>query len=129
MNHPADTPEHVVELLDHAFNRGEAVLAFYEEGATVIAAPTVTLRGHAQLRTFFARALESGNHATQLRTRVFEADGIALFLSRWTLTSKNAAPDAQRQVFVATTVFRRQPDGSWKILIDNPFGPAALEAA
>jgi uncharacterized protein (TIGR02246 family) len=129
MNTPANGPEHVVELLDRAFNEGdlEAVLAFYEEDATVVAAPATILRGHSQLRIFFERALASGNRATQLKTRVFENDGIALFLSHWTLTPKSAQPDARRQVFDATTVFRCQRDGSWKILIDNPFGPAALE--
>ncbi|HUB29131.1 MAG TPA: nuclear transport factor 2 family protein [Terracidiphilus sp.] len=130
MNGPAMCPDQVVELLDRAFNDGdlESVLAFYEEDACVITPPATTLRGPAQLRPFFERALASGTHATQLRTRVFEADGIALFLSHWTLTRKTAEPDTQPQVFVATTVFRRQPDRSWKILIDNPFGPAVLAA-
>ncbi|HLY42098.1 MAG TPA: nuclear transport factor 2 family protein [Terracidiphilus sp.] len=128
---PADHPEHVVELLDHAFNRGdvEAVLAFYEEAATVVATPPNILRGKTQLRSFFKTALLSGSRAKQLKVRVIETDGIALFLSHWSLVPKDAAPEAAGQVFFATTVFRKQSNGSWKVLIDNPFGSAALESA
>ena len=28
---------------------------------------------------------------------------------------------------VAVDVIRRQPDGSWKMVIDNPWGPAILD--
>lgn len=127
---PADSPEHAVEMLDQAFNNGdlEAVLAFYEEAATLVATPITVLRGRAQLRAFFESALRSGSHAKQLKTRVIESGEIALFLSRWTLIPKNAAPET-RQEFFATTVMRKQSDGSWKVLIDNPIGPAALDTA
>jgi hypothetical protein len=33
------------------------------------------------------------------------------------------------QTFIATTVLRRQPDGSWKALIDNARGPQILDSA
>jgi uncharacterized protein (TIGR02246 family) len=125
----ARNPEHAVELLDHAFNDGdlEAVLSFYEDAAVVVAAPSRTLRGKSELRTFFESAMRSGTSAKQLKTRVIEADGVALFLSRWTLTPTETPPDAAPRTFVATTVFRKQSDGSWKALIDNPFGPLLLE--
>ena len=121
----ANSPEHAVELLDRAFAQGdlEAVLSFYEEAAVVITEPGKTARGTEELRSFFAWAMQSGSWAEQLRTQVIEADGVALFLSRWILHSK----DATAQTFIATTVFRQQPDGGWKALIDNPFGPLILE--
>jgi uncharacterized protein (TIGR02246 family) len=127
----AHSPLEAVELLDHAFNSGDldAVLACYEEDAAIVASPTTTVRGRTQLRTFFETTLRSESRAKQLRTRVFEVDGIALFLSRWTLIPKDAASHATGPAFIATTILRKQPDGSWKILIDNPFGPAALGTA
>jgi uncharacterized protein (TIGR02246 family) len=125
----ARNPEHAVELLDHAFNNGdlEAVLSFYEDAAVVVPEPSRTLRGKSELRSFFESAMHSGTSAKQLKTRVIEADGVALFLSRWTLTSTDTPPGTEPRTFVATTVFRKQPDGSWKALIDNPFGPLLLE--
>lgn len=123
-------PEHVVELMDRAFNErdAEALLSFYEEGAIVVAEPSRTICGKTELRVFFESVMRSGTSAKQLKTRVIEADGIALFLSRWTLTSNEVNIGVEARTFVATTVFRKQPDGSWKALIDNPLGPLLLDA-
>jgi ketosteroid isomerase-like protein len=124
----ANSPGHAVELLDHAFAQGdlEAVLSFYEDAAVVITEPGKAARGTAELRSFFAWAMQSGSRAEQLRTQVIEADGVALFLSRWTLHSQGVGAEVTAQTFIATTVFRKQPDGGWKALIDNPFGPLIL---
>jgi ketosteroid isomerase-like protein len=51
---------------------------------------------------------------------------VALFLSRWTLHVKGAPAGVAARTFIATTVFRKQADGGWKALIDNPFGPLIL---
>ncbi len=120
----ATSPEHAVELLDRAFAQGDlhAVLSFYEDAAVVITEPGKAARGAAELESFFARAMQSGPSAKQLQTQVIEADGVALFVSRWVLQVKGAAD----RTFTATTVFRKQPDGGWKALIDNPFGPLIL---
>ncbi len=123
-------PEKAVELLDRAFNEGDvdAVLRFYEHAAVVVATPSRLVRGINELKAFFEEAMRSGALAKQLKSRVIEADGVALFLSRWTLTSKGAEGDAEPRTFVATTVFRKQHDGSWRILIDNSIGPLLLES-
>lgn len=126
----ARSPEHAVELLDRAFNERDidTVVGFYEDGAVVVTEPGRTVRGREQLRKFFEFAMESGASAKQLRTHVLEADGVALFLSRWTLEYKEPGGDASSRELVATTVFRKQLDGGWKVLIDNSLGPLVLEA-
>jgi ketosteroid isomerase-like protein len=124
----ASSPDQAVELLDRAFAQGDldAVLSFYEDAAVVVTEPGKTARGTEELRSFFARAMQAGASADQLKTQVIEADGVALFLSRWTLHVKGAPPGVAAQTYIATTVFRKQPDGGWKALIDNPFGPLML---
>jgi ketosteroid isomerase-like protein len=126
----ANSPEHAVELLDRAFNEGDldAVLSFYEDVAVVVSEPSRVMRGAAEMKSFFEAAIQTGASAKQLKTRVIEADGVALFLSRWTLIPSGTGPEAVNRTFVATSVFRRQPDGTWKILIDNPFGPLFLDS-
>jgi ketosteroid isomerase-like protein len=123
-----DSPERAVELLDRAFNEGDldTILGFYEAAAVVVTEPGKLARGSEELKSFFQQVMRSGASAKQLKTHVIEADGLALFLSRWTLRLGNGNPDASSRTFVATTVFRKQSDGTWKILIDNSFGPLVL---
>jgi uncharacterized protein (TIGR02246 family) len=124
----ATSPEHAVELMDKAFNEGDlaTVLSLYEDSAVVVTEPGKAARGTEELRKFFEQVMRSGSSAKQLKTYVIEADGMALFLSRWTLEAKGARTGASLRAFVATTVFRRQQDGGWKALIDNSFGPLVL---
>jgi ketosteroid isomerase-like protein len=128
----ARTPEQAVEFLDRAFNDGdlERVLGFYDSLAVVVTQPnqTLTVRGAEELRSFFARVMPSGGTAKQLKTRVVEADGVALFTSHWTFNARGATAVSEPPTFTATTVLRKQPDGGWKILIDNPYGPQILES-
>jgi ketosteroid isomerase-like protein len=122
----ATNPEDAVELLDKAFNEGDlaTVLSFYEDKAVVITEPGKSARGKEELKHFFEGIMQAGSSAKQVKTHVIEADGIALFLSRWTLEVKDAS--VPLRTFTATTVFRRQQDGGWKVLIDNPLGPLVL---
>ena len=50
-----------------------------------------------------------------------EADGLALTHARW-----NVVGDRRRRAVSGgrgTIVSRRQPDGSWRIVLDNPMSP------
>ena len=120
----AHSPEHAIELLDKAFNEADvkSVLSLYDDAAVLIDATATALqpgkeaRGKEALRSLYARILKPGAISVeQLKTHVVEADGIALFTSRWRLGVQGAPP----QTFIATVVLRRQPDGSWKNLIDS----------
>ncbi len=121
----AHTPEHAIEILDRAFNQGDldTIMAFYDEAAVVVPQPGTETRGQAAIRDLYAKMLQPGMAARQLKVRVLEADGIALFLSHWSLRR----PDGSETTFTATTVLRHQGEGGWKILLDNAQGPAILD--
>ena len=123
----ADTPEQVVAILDEAFMRGDldTIAGFYDDAAVVVPTPGVEARGVEQIRAFYQRMLQPGITVRQDVTRVLEADGVALFLSRWTAESKSEPT----QQFTSTVVLRRHPDTGWKVLIDNARGPALLDNA
>jgi ketosteroid isomerase-like protein len=125
----AQGPEDIVKLLDRAFaeNDLDTFMSFYESDAVVMADPGRTVRGDAELRSFFRQTMKPGASARQIKTHVLEADGIALFLSRWALTYPDVQGQLSSREFVATAVFRKQEDGAWKVLIDNSFGPLVLK--
>ncbi len=124
----AKSPLHAVEIVDEAFKQGdlEAVLRFYEDGAVVVTEPGKLARGKVELRAFFERVINAGSAAKQLKTYVIEAEDVALFTSCWTLVNANDNSAGETRTFIATTVLRKQPDGVWKALIDNAFGPLVL---
>lgn len=69
----AQSPLEVVGLLDQAFNSGdiEAILGFYEDGATVVLEPGRLARGKAELREAFEWMLANiKGTAKQEKTRV-----------------------------------------------------------
>ena len=53
---------------------------------------------------------------------VVQADDVAIVYTKWSLSG--TAPDggAVNMSGQSTDVMRRQPDGTWLCVIDNPFG-------
>lgn len=127
--HP-ETPQETVAALDEAFNRGdlEAVLAHYEDTAVLMVDPARSLAGKEALRGAFAAFLRSGAKASQDAVRVIQAQGVALFLSRWTLVTPEPGGGQTIRRFTATSVLRQDPAGRWRLAIDNGFGPMVLDA-
>jgi ketosteroid isomerase-like protein len=122
----ASTPEEAIQILDDAFNEGnlDEIMAFYDDAAVVVPQPGKEVRGKDAIRAMFADMLKAGMHARQVKLRVLEADGIALFISHWQLSHQGQ----QARNFIATTVLRRQTNGCWKAFIDNAQGPAILDS-
>jgi ketosteroid isomerase-like protein len=52
-----------------------------------------------------------------------QSDGLALTQARWNLTGTDADGERVELAGEGTIVSRRQPDGSWLIVLDNPIRP------
>ena len=122
----ATSPEHAIQILDRAFNQGDldTIMDLYDDAALVVPQPGVESRGKEAIREMYGRMLQPGMVARQLKTRVLEADGVALFISQWSLRQ----PGQTEKTFISTTVLRRQQNGGWKVFIDNAQGPAILDS-
>lgn len=124
-----ESPIDVVEQLDKAFNNKdiEAVLEFYEDDATLVMEPGKLASGKIALRNFFETVFKYNGVAKQDKIKIIEADDIALFISKWHLRITDLDKKSITKEFIATSVFRKNSQGKWRLLIDNSFGPAILD--
>jgi uncharacterized protein (TIGR02246 family) len=117
---PANTPEEVHVLFLDAFNRADidALIALYEPGATLVTGSGRAVGGDA-IRAAYEHIL-AGGPRMELETRavIESAEGLAVLHARWTYFR---GKDAVRGL--STEVVRRQPDGSWLFVIDEPRTP------
>ena len=122
----AKSPAEMHSEFERAFNSGEAsaVLALYAEGACLVAQPGQTVHGRAALAEAVGGFLALKGKIS-IRTRsVIECGDLALTYGDWSLDG--TAPDGSAVSMSGRNneVLRRQADGSWVMVIDNPFGEA-----
>jgi uncharacterized protein (TIGR02246 family) len=116
---PAATPQEVHILFEPAFNRGdvEEILALYEPGAVLVTGGK-HVTGHDGIRDAFKGFL-SGGAQMKLETRavIESGEGLAVLHGAWSLGPPSSTEG------LSTEVVRRQADGSWRFVIDNPNTP------
>ena len=120
----ADRPEQVIELFAASLNRGDidAAVTLYESEATFAPRPGAEVKGIEAIRDALQQfaALTPRLHGEI--TKVLTAGEVALVQNRWLLegTQPDGSPVELRGH--SADVLRRASDGSWRILIDDPFG-------
>jgi ketosteroid isomerase-like protein len=116
----ARTPQEAVALFQAAFNAGhiKPLLALYEPDAVFAPPDGQPVAGHAAIRGILAQLLALGLTMAFRITTVLEAKyGLALVTAAWHATRAGAPDDL---FGTARIVLRRQPDGTWRYLIDDP---------
>jgi uncharacterized protein (TIGR02246 family) len=117
-------PEDAHRLFVEAFNAGdlEAVVALYEPNAITFNKENQPVQGKAKIREAIAGFLAMKPHITLTTRDVLRSGQLAMLRSSWEMTL--TGPDGQ-PVHIAhrsAEVVRRQKDGRWLYVIDNPFG-------
>ena len=54
--------------------------------------------------------------------RVFQTSNLALEISEWSFHGTGPDGNPVNLASTATDVLRQQPDGTWSVIIDNPWG-------
>jgi uncharacterized protein (TIGR02246 family) len=123
-----DTPEEVIERLARNLSEGDvdAALALYEVDAAFVPEPGAIVHGHEAIREALAGFAALEPKLTGEIQKVVEADGTALVVNRWTLTGTQADGEPIEMAGLSADVLRRQADGGWAVLIDDPWGAAAV---
>ena len=123
-----NSPESAVREFFKTFNQGniESILAFYEPKAAFVPQPGRVAEGTAALRAAINGFLSMKPTLTMGKYQAIVAGDIALSFVAWTL--KGTGPDGKpvQMEGTGTDVLRRQADGRWLFLIDNPWGVGIL---
>jgi uncharacterized protein (TIGR02246 family) len=124
---PARTPAQAHEMFAQYFNAGdlEALVSLYEPGATMVPQPGPAVSGHEGIREVLAAFLALKGELNLTVGKIFQADDIALLFSDWTLKGTGQNGEAVEMSGRTSDVVRRQPDGAWLFIIDNPYGAEA----
>ena len=98
----------------------ERVVSVYEDQAVLLLQPGSILRGHAAIREGLGAFLVQKPELTLEESTVIDAGDVALLHSRWAIKIRNADGSETSFHVRPTQVARRQPDGTWRVAIDEP---------
>lgn len=122
---PARTPAECDIQVIQAVNAGdlESAVALYEPEAAVVSPTGETVTGIPAIRKVLASFIAMKPTINIAVPLVVESGDTAVLHSKWSLKGTDDNGDAVESEGNGIEVVRRQADGTWKFIIDNPFGP------
>lgn len=119
--------EDAVRAYQDAFNSGDldALLALYEPEAIFVPQPGQVAAGTAAIREALSgfMALKGRLEIEEIEPKhIVQAGNLALVSGFWTLTGNGPSGEPITMNGRVTDVIRRQMDGTWRWVIDVPFG-------
>jgi ketosteroid isomerase-like protein len=119
MNRPTNAND-VHKSLAAAYNTGDinAVMKMYDAEGIIVAAPDSPVSGKEKFETA-VKGILSIKGKMEIRTvYCLEAGDVAVGRSEWSIKDGNEIKVAAKGI----ELLKRQPDGTWKVLIDHAFG-------
>src|SRR5262245_27050943 len=120
---PATTPDETNARFEAAVNRGDvdAALALYEPEACLVGSPGEPVFGHDAIRQMLQARVDAQPTLTMEPSAVLQVGEVALTSHAWKATADG--PNGQVELAGhAVEVLRRQADGTWLFVIDDPYG-------
>ena len=118
------TPVQVLESIVTGINSGnlESLMPLYEDQAAFAAEPGSLAHGTPGVREALTGFISMNGNLDLEVTRVLEVGDLALVVGVWSFhgTGPDGAP--VRLEARNADVLRRQADGTWRFVIDNPWG-------
>ena len=121
----------VVEKMTSDFqdNNIEAVMTAYEAEATVLFEPGQPVSDRATLIEMFHGMAALRPEFTYSGHEVIVNGDIAVHFAPWQMTGQMPDGTAIEQDGLSVAILRKQADGSWRMVIDNPHGSRLLAGA
>ncbi len=119
-----------IQAMTSAFQNKDigGVLASYESGAAVMFEPGVRVSDSAMLQKMFEGAFQLNPDFNYPNGHeVYMANNLALHIAPWEMSG--IAPDGMqvKQQGLSVAVLRKQDDGQWLLVLDNPHGQVLMK--
>ena len=119
-----ETPEAVLQAIVNGINAGDlgSLMTLYEPDAVFAPQPGKLASGLPGIREALSNFVDAKGTFDLKIARVLKGGDFALVISVWSFVG--TWPDGQPIKLAAKSadVLRRQEDGTWKFVIDNPWG-------
>ena len=118
------TPEQVLASIVEGINTGnlDSLMSLYEPVAAFAAQPGNLAHGLPAVRSSLAAFVDMRGTLDLTVTRVLEAGDLALVVGKWSFKGTGLDGEPVTLTGRNADVLRRQPDGAWRFVIDNPWG-------
>jgi len=123
---PAHRPEECDLLLFKTIDTGDidAALEFYEPDAVFVVSPDQVVTGHAAIREVLQGMIAAGATGKLEGVTVVPSADDSIAFTRAKGSSTGPGPDGKPVTthFHSIEVVRKQTDGTWRIVVDDPSG-------
>jgi ketosteroid isomerase-like protein len=118
------SPEELLTLQVQEFNKGNTdfLMTFYENEACFALRPGEIDNDPGSIRRSFQSFIDMGAKLQVKEKRVLYSSDLALMITDWTLVGADHTGKSINLAGSGAIVFRKQPDGNWLIVIENPWG-------
>ena len=118
------TPVQVLESIVTGINTGDldSLMPLYENAAAFATQPGNLAPGEPGIRAALNGFIAMNGTLDLEVTRVLEVDDLALVIGVWSFDGTGPDGEPVRLAAKNADVLRRQTDGTWRFVIDNPWG-------
>ena len=118
------TPEDVINSVVEGINTGnlDALMTLYESDACFATQPGQLAKDPESVRQSLRSFIDLKGRLDLKVKRVFQASDLALVTTEWSFSGTGPDNKPATMVSKSTDLLVQQADGTWRFVIDNPWG-------
>ncbi|WP_128331483.1 DUF4440 domain-containing protein [Apibacter sp. HY039] len=119
-----NSPDQMNQCFADAYNSGDLnrINALFEKEAKIVKYNGDIISGFEKMNEEHLNLLKLGGKMTSVNKYCIETEDIAMLRADWKIETKNEKSEDITITGSSVELIRRQKDGTWLYIVDNPFG-------